>query len=818
MVDNVNGSFGNCIHGVSQQSDLLMFKGQAKEQINVRNNLTRGLEKRAAFRYKGTLMPDTANGGALANAKWFFQNNGDGKRFLIALDETRPAIFNVDSEMGEINAQPFTFEDGSQTYYQDSLTDPKTQFGKSTILDTTFLTNRNVVPEGDDANDNITDPTHVVYLRFKTFNPGVEIQITWGNGSYSYSKTVFAGFVQVNVDSSGNQTPSSSDTGRTKEYSGAFHAAAMGALTGATAYNYFVRLEGTYAENVKIVKGGDYIELIDNQDIESIATLPPFAETGDVCVVQEGKDEESNVTYFEASRKGGGSGFGEVTWSEIAAPGSSGVLLRETMPHVLKRDTSDNFTLSQYSWRDRMVGDYNSNPYPSFVTEKSPIQDIGIFQNKLFLSAGEKIIASATDVYEDLWKESAAYVTDADPFEVFANTEDLNIIKFSSQLDGDLIVFSANGQFFMSGETVQTYATASLDAIGSYKSDLNASPVASGKSIFFATNYGNFAGLREFYTDAFTDNKRADSITDHVNAYIPGRISHIASSTNLDVLGVLNDSNPDTLWVYQWRYEKQEKQQSAWCKWQLCSQDENEEFAFEWAQFLDSEFYAVVRHTVNGETNYELWVMDWDDPPGTHGLGFSVRLDGQFTIDAGDLVYDEIKDRTEVPTPYQSLQFTMIDGADSSTPGFDNYAYRDEEDGKWYIKGEITNSLIAGTLYRGYHQFPRPVPKGQDEQPMNLDRLQVSHINFTFSLVGEIEFIVGQEGVGEIGRESFNNRSVNRYNNLPSYIPYEGDEWFPAVRERAKELTIALESWSYVGFIMIAAEWRGKYIGRTKRI
>lgn len=820
-MQNVDGSFGNCIHGVSRQSDSMMFKGQAKEQINSRNNLTRGMEKRAGFVFIGNLIPDTANGGALDNAKWFIRDNGKNDRYLVALDETRPAIFNLDSPIGDIQANPFSFTDygpiNTQTYYQQNITNPETELGHSNVLDTTFITNRTVVPTGDDANDSITEPPHVVWLEFKTFNPGTEIEIEWNSGASTYTTQVFSGFIRINVDSSGNQIPDATSSARTKEYSGSYQASKLALVGGATAYNNFVRFSGANAEGVKIKQGGEYINLYDNRDIEAIEKLPIFGEEGDLAVVQEGKGSDRNVTYFESFRKGDGSDFGEITWKETVSFGSSGVLNKETMPHVLKSDTLGNFTFEQYDWRDRKTGDKDSNPYPSFILNKNPIQDIGLFQNKLYMSAGEILAFSATDTYTDLWYESAAYKTDADPFEVFATTDEFNELKFSSQFDGDLIIFSDNGQFSMSGEVTQTYNDATLTSIGHYKADLLSEPVSVGSNIFFATNYGNFAGVRQFYTDSFAGVKNAESLTDHVNDYIKGRVRHIASSSNLDVLAILNNEESGTMYLYEWRYVGQEKQQSAWSKWELSMIDESESNEFVWIGFLDSDFYAVIKHTVDGVVSYQLWSMDWDDPPGTYGLPYSVRLDAVFNVDGSTNVYDPVEMRTQITTPYESNCLFFIEGANSLDAGFPVSVYK--ESGNWYVDGDYTNiDMIGGLQYKELRVFPRPVVLDNDNMPRQVDKLIISKMFLEFSDVGDVTIHVGKVGEGILKSNEFNNRRVNRYNNLPSYIPYEGDTWEVPIRRRAKELEITLESWSYIPNVLVTAEWTGTYTPKRKRI
>ena len=128
----------------------------------------------------------------------------------------------------------------------------------------------------------------------------------------------------------------------------------------------------------------------------------------------------------------------EVSWDETIAPGSSGVFDASTMPHRLVRGVGDVFVLEPIPWKDRQVGDKDSNPYPTFIQAGTPINNLGVFQNRLFSTSSETVLLSASDAFFDLWRESAFYNTDADPFERFADTKELNILQYAEEFDGDL--------------------------------------------------------------------------------------------------------------------------------------------------------------------------------------------------------------------------------------------------------------------------------------------------------------------------------------------------------------------------------------------
>ena len=109
--------------------------------------------------------------------------------------------------------------------------------------------------------------------------------------------------------------------------------------------------------------------------------------------------------------------------------------------------------------------------------------------------------------------------------------------KANEAFDKDLVFFSDKGQFILFGSKAITAETAVLVPTTKFESDLSVNPVASGDGIFFTFNYGQYTGVREFYTDSVLDTKRARPITDHVKKYLSGSPQIMAASTNLNMLG-----------------------------------------------------------------------------------------------------------------------------------------------------------------------------------------------------------------------------------------------------------------------------------------
>lgn len=802
MSNLIQGDFGNLIHGVSQQPDERKLKGQVRGQKNCRSNVKRGPEKRAGFELVGELTNNDY--GLLEHSKWLLQESGDGSAYLVGLGRFSPAVWDI-----EANRLPFTFGSGAEAYYTHALTDPQGDLTHQSVLDTVFLSNRNFIPTGFDFADSEADLQDIIFMDFGTFQPGTKIQITISAG-IGYTYTVFDGYVTVNPSSG---VPDAVQKLKTEEYNGSFHTAkwAVDENNKVTAFNNWVRIFN--GGTTRIVKGGDVIKMVSVKEIKAIEKLPPYAHNGDIAQVREGTGEENNKGWFKAvALNGRNNEMTEVKWEETISPGSRGEMNANTMPHRIVRDAQDNFSMIANDWDLRKTGGPNSNPYPSFITNGVPITAIGLFQNRLFLTSGEGINLSTTDEFYNLWNESAFFLTDADPFEALADTDEINVLRYAQSFDGDLVFFSDNAQFIMSGEHNHTYADSFVQPASQYKSDLTADPVSAGDVLFFGINYGNYGGLREFYVADFNATRKARPITQHVDELIPGNIRVLTASKTIDVLACLASEGPQNVaYFYEYLRDDLEAVQQAWSEWEL-----PDECDFEWIGFSGATLYAVVRVRLhNGTYTYQLWKMKYDDPSSNHGINFPIRLDGRFETTA---VYDSLTDLSTITPPYFKEDIVFVEGPESDDPGFEPHAFFDTGTGEYTVDGDISAmTLIGGMRFMSEIEFAMPTVKDHEGNTMAIDRLNMGRMYLHFTTVGEVGITIS-DGHGRSKELNYNNRRTNHLNNLPSYIPVDSSTWAFSVRKNMDGLSIKLYSDSVTPFTIRAVEWKGSRTQKGRRV
>mgnify|MGYP003134708710 FL=1 len=258
-------------------------------------------------------------------------------------------------------------------------------------------------------------------------------------------------------------------------------------------------------------------------------------------------------------------------------------------------------------WGERTVGDLDTAPNPSFIGSK--INNVIFFRNRLGFLADDNVILSRVSEFFNFFPETVTTVIDSDPIDVSASHTKVAFLKNAVNMGEQLILFSDQTQFVLSSSSdTLTPKTANVIVATEFESSTTAAPVGSGRSIYFLTKKGSFAGVREYVTQENIAIKDASDITIHVPKYIPSNIFKLAVSTSEDVLVLLGSDNQNKLYVNRWLYgDDFSKVLNSWSSFTFNS---NKKILN--ASFVDTDLYLVVA-TSSGtylekipfETNYK---------------------------------------------------------------------------------------------------------------------------------------------------------------------------------------------------------------------
>ena len=364
--------------------------------------------------------------------------------------------------------------------------------------------------------------------------------------------------------------------------------------------------------------GGDGLIMI-RDEVSNFDNLPPTAVHG--WMVKVIGSVESGLDDYWVKFKAQDGVFSDGIWEECAAPGIKYKFDSATMPLILIRQSDGSFMLKKadgttpssnvpagqnydgFKWGERLIGDENTNPIPSFVGLK--ISDMVYHQSRLGFLAGENLIFTETSEFFNFWRTTALDLLDSDCIDVASSNPRIGKLLAAIPFNRDLILFTPTGQMILrSGDVLSPKSLALLPASDFENQSATVKPVPSANSIFFTYTNGAYVGMRELIPQPALDGAYyANDLTDNVSTYIPGPPSHITATTHENIAVIVSQGK-----IYGYRYFQQgnDRIQSAWFRFTFDnSHPSASAFAKPiWASFLDSDLYIVfLRSGVSGSTN-----------------------------------------------------------------------------------------------------------------------------------------------------------------------------------------------------------------------
>lgn len=823
-------SWDRPIQGISQQPPKNRIGGQCSDQKNGVASAVRGLYKRNGSDFVTEF--ESAPGAKLHS---FFNSLGQG--YLLSVQPNSSNI-RATKLFGDFS----TISINADSYIQTP--DPVNDLQLVSISDTTFFINKRVVPTKKTSSSSSKEKRAIVNVQFADYGREYAIYIDGAkvsnyitpDGSQSaHIKNVDTSYVASQLyqnsyvndsryriyeplfDSSNNRIDNfvrggiqyesfvTLETGVPRwRYYQPVGSTGLGQLSGfnVTLQDNTIIFEKTNGSEFDIrtkdgANGRDLIAI--KGRVISIDQLPTVAPNG-YTVEVVGNSGKADPYFLKAES----TDAGKIRWIETVAPLTPLGLNSNTMPRTLLNTGESTFAYSQGAWSDRRVGSEDTNPDPAFVTDAVPIRDIGVFQNRLVILAGESVTYSRAGEFFELYRSSVQDLLDTDPISVFADTDRDNSIFAYANLDGDLVFFSKNGQFLQSGEQPITPANATLRYVSTFEAIDGVHPVAAGDVIFFPFSYGGATGIREFYTDSLIATKKARPITDHVSQLLQGTATQLITSRSRDILFVLAEPK-NRIYVYQWLWQGQDRVQSAWSYWE--SSDIVDEILYAFIEV--DQLYICAR--ADGKVQVE--VLDLSDAV-SDPLGFEVKLDHKIPSVA---TRDGDTWRAVIP-PSIGYDFVVIQGVGCTDAGSE-VAW--EFDGDFIITqdelGLDEAPIIFGRPYEFLYEPTMPFMTDQSGRVIDTDRLTLNDVNVNYDKLGSVKVNV----VNDYGAErsyDFNGRVLGRVNNIVGLKEnISGTFKFP-VRQQSDRVTFKLTSSDPYEFQLRSMEWRGRFNQRGRRV
>ena len=798
----VQGSLGRQIQGISQQPPAVRLQGQCTDMVNMVPDVVDGTKSRMGTVHIARLMDAATDDMAIHH----YRRGDDNEEYFFFLK--KGAVPEIYDKAG--NRCPLSSQDAPMTYLNE-VQNPREDVQFMTIADVTFMLNRRKVVKARKDKAPEVGNKAIVFCAYGQYGTTYKIII---NGVVAASRTTPDGGEANQVAEIRTETISWYLYDSLQKWSGIGEYNIQRDGT-----SIFIEKKDGTSFNITTEDGAKGKDLVAIKNrVASTDLLPSRAPAGyKVQVWPTGSKPESRY-WLQAEPKDGNL----VTWKETVAAGVQLGFDKATMPYIIERTGIVNgiaqFTIRQGDWEDRKVGDDLTNPMPSFIDDKTPQTIGGMFmvQNRFCVTAGEAVIMTRTSHFFDFFRYTVLSALDTDPIDIFSDASEVYQLKHAITLDGDTVLFSDNSQFILPGDKALTKDNALLRPTTAFEVNNHVRPVATGESVMFATSEGAYSGVREFYTDSYTDTKKAQPITSHVNRLLEGNIISMIASSNINRLIVLTDKNRNVAYVYDWLWQGTERVQAAWHKWvwpsdtKLCG------------MFYSSEtLYVIIER---GTSGVFLEKMDMGDALEYH-LDDRIRLDRRALI---SFAYDQASDGWyssrlpwEVNHP-ELLECVITKGWPAYTGG--SFLFQHEDDGnRLYTTFDLgeENSIVHCVVGELYSQEFEPTPviiKDSQERTSYIDVPTIGLVHLNMDKYPDFTIEVTNTQNGKTRTVKVANRRGGALSNRVGYVkPFEGVVRFP-LRAKSTDVTYRLKSTAPHTLQLRDIEWEGTYNPSKRRV
>ena len=566
--------------------------------------------------------------------------------------------------------------------------------------------------------------------------------------------------------------------------------------------------------NVEIVE--EDLMRVFQKSVNEVTLLPNMCRHGYIVKVANARmsDEDDYYLQFQGENNLDGTG----SWTECALPNITKTLTN--MPLVIQRTGLANqgtsneiatFTVRQFTYAERRVGDTFTNPMPTFVGGR--INKVLFFRNRLAILSGENVILSRPGTLgePDFFIESALTVSASDPIDISAASMFPSEIFDGIEINAGLLVFSTNQQFLLStDDTVLNPDTAKLRSVATYNYNKDIPPISLGTTISYIDNSGKYSRVNEMANTSREAEPDVVEISKLVPSLLPKNINLLTNSreNSIILMAKANDSN---CLVYGYKYLAigDKKQQQAWFKWKL-----NNPLKYHF--IINDDYYFV--DSDNFLQSIKLVQSD-DEPSITQDdINYLIHLDNHTDISGG--VYNATTQKTtfssvswmpQVTTPNYDLAIIDIN---SSATRLARYAKPTATSTTSFtVPGDWSGvTLKIGYLYEYLVEFPRIYPTKVSGEKSFSDvnsSLIVHRCKFHFGKVGLYETTLKR-----LGKPNYDD--VYDSNDLDEYevsdAPYleEHVQTIP-VYEKNKNVDIFLKSSHPAPATLRAMAWEGDY-------
>jgi hypothetical protein len=772
----ITTSVPNLVQGVSQQPDNLRFPGQAEEQINAFSSVVDGLTKRPHTEHIASL------GVSLEN---------DALTHFVDRDASNKHVMVFNHSGGTTSVNIFNTVDGSSVTttvsadaqsYLNGATDPLNDLKALTVADYTFVADRGKTVAMAGTTSTALPNEAIVFVK-------------QGNSGTDYN---------VTIDGNTATTSGPSDHKSTTIASAlASSISGLAGVSSATANGSVIKIVMSSDLNITVSDSLSNTGLgLVYKEVTAITDLPIkcFKDhrvkiKGDVELVQD--------DYYVKFETKDGATFGEGTWVEDIGYGVETTLDNTTMPiQIVPTFTGASITsyaIDVATWKNRLVGDLDTSPNPSFVG--TTINDIFFFKNRLGLLTDGAVIFSEADEYFNFFRTTVLSLLDSAPIDVGVAHTKVSTLKHAVPFQEKLILFSPQSQFVLRGTDLLTPKTVNISPITEYNVSSDVKPLALTNYVYFTFPRDQFEGMYEFYVNKDTDVFDASEITAQVPTYVPSSLRQLIGTPSEDIIVASSTDDLKKLYVYRYFWQNKEKIQSAWMRFDFAKDIVG-------SGFIDSDLFVVT-------TDGHLEKMAMEAGHTDSGKTYSIHLDRRVASGSLTASYNALTKKTTVSTmPYDPAGAVVytVDGIRLPLTRTSATEFTLEGD-------QSSTSFFVGLEYESLYTFSTQTLKQPTERggrsASTFTHQVLRHGAINYDDTGHFTIEVTPQ-FRDTYTYAFNPSILGADSVIGSLVLDSGSFRFP-IHSKHDDVTINIKSSSALPMKLLAAEFESFVHGRSKR-
>ena len=583
--------------------------------------------------------------------------------------------------------------------------------------------------------------------------------------------------------------------------------------------------------NGKIIGNGIYmssstsfnVEIVEDDLMRSMGTsvndvtlLPKQCRHGYIVKISNARQSDEDDYYLRFEGLNGQDGTG--SWVECAKPGID--LSLTNMPLVIQRTALANqgtsteiatFTIKQFTYANREIGDDSTNPFPSF--EGKRINKVLFFRNRLAFLAGENVVLCRPGTLgePDFFGETALTVSPNDPIDISCSSNFPSELFDGIDINSGLVVFSSNQQFLLSSDdTVLNPDTAKLRSISTFNYNKDIRPISLGTTVAYVDNSGKFSRFMEMANIAREGEPNVVNQSQVVPTLIPKGVDLFTNSRENNLV-LLGKTDSDEVQGFRYLNVGDKRQQSPWFRWKFNNPLKYHFVINDEYYFLDTDNFLQEVRLVQTESDPAI-IQD--------NVDYLLHIDNHVEISGGTFdhptnltTFSGQNWLTSVTTP--SYDLVVIDTNTASTR-VGRYAKATITGTSFTVPGDWSGaSIFVGYLYEYKVLFPTfylTTTQGQSSKADVNSSLVVHRMKLHFGKIGLYETTLSRVGKNDY-TEVYESTELDEYD--VSDAPYI-DEFIKTipVYERNTNVDITLKSQHPAPSTLRAVSWEGDYSPR----